>query len=94
MMSDTTQGIDEILAKKLSVLGVEYRDDGQKQYSIDVAPLKQAILQWVADEVVGENLLLNTDPHIGQDIHNAIKAKQRYILTQHGWKQNTKEGTE
>jgi hypothetical protein len=91
-MSDTTQGLDgytygfDPASPDGDYAALSIRDANGKVFTFVGGEL-EAILQWVADEVVGENLLLNTDPHIGQDIHNAIKAKQRYILTQHGWKQ-------
>lgn len=86
-MSKTT--LDEIL-QRLHVVPTaqdigdiwEKRETG----ALDVASAKQAILNWVAEEVVGEDLPLNTEPSTGQRIHNSVKAEQRNILKQHGYK--------
>jgi hypothetical protein len=67
-----------------------------KQHAIEEA--KQAILQWVNDEVIGED-----EPETYQGVYmaglideeagdrNKLRAEQRHILKSHGWKQNTKE---
>ena len=69
MTTDNTQAeLDEILAKH----GAE---PGEMTHS-----LKQAILRWVADEIVGE---------ISQEDSNGrynLKTEQRKILAQHGYK--------
>ena len=64
----------------------------QKQMSPD--ELKQAILQWVADEVVGENEPLNI---IDSENHrttftrgyNSLRNEQRQTLKDHGWKEES-----
>lgn len=56
---------------------------------------KQAILQWVADEVVGKNILVVDvtlkDNYVKKDAKNDLKDEQRQILKDHGWKPSDKE---
>lgn len=42
-MSKTIDGLDELLGKGFDVYNIEYGEDGQKKYVINVAPLKDYI---------------------------------------------------
>lgn len=48
-----------------------------------VEQAKQAILQWFAHDVIGED---TTNPQWEGDVENSLRAKQRAILKEHGWK--------
>lgn len=51
--------------------------------------VKQDFLQWVADEVVGENidLIQDSDALYSAGVGaNAVRNQQRQILKDHGWK--------
>lgn len=69
--------LDEILRNKVKVIG----DD---EWTLLGYPeeLKQDILQWVADEVIGEDR-----QHEEEFSSKITKMEQRAILKQHGWKE-------
>lgn len=56
-----------------------------------LADAKQAILQWVNDEVVGYTKYPDkaTDVTVDMMVESGIQAKQRDILKQHGWKEQS-----
>lgn len=58
----------------------------------DEATLKQAILQWVNDEVIGKTEKANIheqpqDKWLETTGRNQLRTNQRDILKQHGWKE-------
>lgn len=79
-MTNYNKRLDEILAKH----GAE---PGEMTHS-----LKQAILRWVADEVIGEDeeivhyKTMQAD-NVNQIIRNSQRQKQRNILARHGYKE-------
>lgn len=54
--------------------------------------LRQQFLQWVADEVVGKDILVVDvtlkENYIKKDAKNSLKEEQRQILKAHGWKES------
>ena len=83
-MTVNTQGLDEIL----NHIGVGWCGNpfcDKPTFSIEEA--KQAILEWVNDEVVaaGDPLSTMADAQVYREL---IRAKQRNILKQHGWKES------
>ena len=77
-----SNSLDEILDATLEVYGVP------NYYPNDIkVKAKQALLQWVADEVVGDgskDSVHNMDAHEAKEIH---RIEQRQILKDHGWKE-------
>ena len=89
---DDTQGLDEILVEVQSFI-----DDNTLQ-EIARSQAKQAILHWVATEIVGDDeeqvILTSEDGYkamqrtVGK---NQLRTEQRAKLALYGYKQNTKE---
>ena len=98
-MTNYNERLDDILENLCS--DVMPDEDGHSQYESEdeqneakdnsVAYTKQAILRWVADEVIGDDeeivhhktIQANNDNQI---IRNSQRQKQRNILARHGYK--------
>lgn len=53
-----------------------------------IADYKQSILQWVADEIIGSDVVPNMHDGLLNQVQtrlNALRKRQRNILKQHGW---------
>ena len=89
-MTNYNKRLDEILAKHNGELGVTWEDP-----DVVTPDTKQAILRWVADEVIGRNTdTKSTETEIeSYDLHvqNLLKEEQRKILAQHGYKGDSDE---
>lgn len=89
-MTHNTQGLDEILFEltwEQHKLGM----DGHIPLSKNEHKAKQAILQWVNDEVIGKNELRQKLPTGGERLQithrNRLRDNQRNVLKSHGWKE-------
>jgi len=86
-MTNYNERLNGILAKHNGELGVTWEDP-----DVVTPDTKQAILRWVADEVIGENETgVITDYNsvdYGQSYSNVYvdRDEQRKILAQHGYK--------
>ena len=80
-MTNYNERLDEILVDNFE----EIRVIGCTVESMDrrIAEAKQAILRWVADEVIGED-----QPDIGESSHerNILRRQLREVLAEHGYK--------
>ena len=89
-MINYNKRLDEILAKHNGELGITWEDP-----DVVTPDTKQAILRWVADEVIGRNTdTKSTETEIeSYDLHvqNLLKEEQRKILAQHGYKGDSDE---
>ena len=89
-MTNYNKRLDEILAKHNGELGVTWEDP-----DVVTPDTKQAILRWVADEVIGRNTdTKSTETEIeSYDLHvqNLLKEEQRKILAQNGYKGDSDE---
>lgn len=94
MTSGNTQGLDEILSDMAFRCAGGITENGGKEY----LPAKQAILQWVNDEVIGDNVRWNYTERMQYSTReadaldymfavNRTKDDQRNVLKQHGFKQ-------
>jgi hypothetical protein len=86
---DDTQGLDSILARNLALIVGTYK--GEPILTPQATELKQAILHWVATEVIGDgnkDSVHNYDAHLAKE---TLRMQQRSTLIHHGYKQNTKE---
>ena len=79
-MKPNTEGLDEILG--LWANSVQDHPD-MSMPILTLSDTEQAILQWVADEVIGANTH-GTIP--GGGFKNNLRKEQRTILKQHSWK--------
>lgn len=109
-MTDDTSGLDDALEKLYNAAWVEGNayDDQLEQAGVDnetrsikelkrCEVAKQVILQWVNDEVIGEDIVyvpgnpltltLAKRSRDSVDTENEYKAEQRNILKQYGWKE-------
>jgi hypothetical protein len=95
---DDTQGLDSILARNPALIVGTYK--GEPILTPQAAELKQAILHWVAMEVIGNTPIYDiTDasPEFIAGYNSMAEATrimllgQRQTLIHHGYKQNTKE---
>ena len=79
-MTNYNERLDEILYRFIPA--TDYSDKRETDPT-DQERAKQAILRWVADEVIGED-----QPDIGESSHerNILRRQLREILAEHGYK--------
>lgn len=76
--------LDEILVNYLDQARVHIAQGGDYLQAFDEA--KQAILQWVADEVVGKDENRPSGIIANTPARNYFRDEQRQILKREGWK--------